>query len=114
MLSLFPQLLFLAPFAAFAIRIALVILIVLAAWKHVAERDMLLKTLGVFEIAAAIALFVGAWTQGAALLAMLGVALGVAYPKLRAYPISTVALSLVMLATLVVTGPGAFAFDLPL
>lgn len=114
MLTLFPQLLFLAPMAAFAIRVALVVLIVLAAWKHVGSRDITLKTLGVFEIAIALGLLVGAWTQAAALFGALLITLSLAFPKLRIYPLSTTILALVMIATLVVTGPGAFAFDLPL
>ena len=66
------------------------------------------------EIAVALGLMVGAWTQAAALFGLLLVALSLAYPKLRAYSFSTMLLALVMLASLVVTGPGAFAFDLPL
>ncbi len=114
MLSLFPQLLFLSPFAALAIRITLGLLFAFAAWQHLSRRDSLSRSLGTFELALAIVLSIGAWTQAVALVGFLGMAAGLAIPKIRAYPISTVLLALVMSATLIVTGAGAFAFDLPL
>lgn len=114
MLSLFPQLLFLTPLAPFLIRIALALLVAYAAWRHLSGTDPLLKALSIFEIALAAALLSGAGTQAAALFGLIFTALGLAIPRIRAYPISTTLLSLVMLATLVVTGAGAFAFDLPL
>ncbi len=114
MLSLFPQLLFLSPFAALAIRLALAAFLVLAAWQHMAHRDSLTRTLSVVEVAVAISLLVGAWTQIAALIGLVVVAAGLFVPKMRHYPMTTAILMCVMLATLVVTGPGAFAFDLPL
>ena len=114
MLSLFPQILFLSPFAALAIRLAIAIYLALSAWQHMAHRDTLTRTLSVVEVAVAVALLVGAWTQIAALIGFVVVAAGLAYPKMRHYPMTTVILMCVMLASLVVTGPGAFAFDLPL
>ncbi len=114
MLSLFPQLLFLTPFAALAIRLALAVFFALAAWQHMAHRDALTRTLSAVEVAVAVALFVGAWTQPAALIGLIAMAAGLLVPKMRHYPMSTIILMCVMLATLVVTGPGKFAFDLPL
>jgi hypothetical protein len=114
MLSLFPQILFLSPFAALLIRLSLTILMTLAAWKHLNRPDGISRAWSVLEIAAATGLCIGIWTQGVALLSFIGVATGIAVPRLRAYPLSTTLLSLVMLATLVVTGAGALAFDLPL
>ncbi len=114
MLSLFPQLLFLSPFAPFLIRLALAVLVALAAWQHLSRPDHLSRALSVFEIALATALLAGAWTQAAAIAGFLFIGLGFFFPRIRAYSISTTALSLVMLATLVVTGAGIFAFDLPL
>jgi uncharacterized membrane protein YphA (DoxX/SURF4 family) len=113
MLSLFPSLLFLAPFAALFIRVAVAIALVLASWKQMSEGGAVARTLGVLEFVAAAALFVGFWTQAAALLAILLFVAMLLIPN-RPYPESTLLLALVMALTLVVTGPGAFAFDLPL
>ena len=114
MLSLFPQILFLSPLAPFAIRVVLALFAASAAWRHLSSTDPLLKGISVLEIALAAALLSGAWTQAGALAGFGFTALGLAFPRIRAYPISTTLLSLVMLATLIVTGAGAFAFDLPL
>jgi hypothetical protein len=114
MLSLFPNILFLTPLAPFLIRAALAVLVALAAWRHLSGHDSLIKVLSVFEIALAVALISGTWTQAAALLGIVYMGLALAIPRIRVYPISTILLSLVMFATLVVTGAGAFAFDLPL
>lgn len=114
MLSLFPQILFLTPLAPFLIRLALAILVAFAAWRHLSSSDPLQKALSIFEIALAAALLSGAGTQAAAIVGLIYMTLGLVIPRIRAYPISTMLLSLVMLATLVVTGAGAFAFDLPL
>ncbi len=114
MLSLFPQILFLAAFSAFLIRVALALLIAYAAWKHSSQDSVLLRILGILEVAAAGAFLVGAWVQGVALAAFLVIAIGLAFPRVRVFPLSTTLLSLVMLLSLVVTGAGVFAFDLPL
>lgn len=70
------------------------------------------------ELAIAIALFVGAWTQFAALFAIIGFAkLAFLKKKFPSYaPLSSLAYTLliVMSITLLVSGAGAFAFDLPL
>ena len=114
MLSLFPEILFLAPFSAFLIRVALALLLGLAAWKHFSHDEPSLRIFGILEIAAAAALLAGAWTQGVALLAFIGTALSFVFPRLRAYPLSTTLLALVMFLSLVVTGAGVLSFDLPL
>jgi len=114
MLSLFPQILFLAPFAPTLIRIALAILLAYAAWKHITRQDTVARALGVLEIVAAGALFVGAWTQGVALASLVGILCGYLFPRMRIYPMSTMLLGLVLSLSLVVTGAGIFAVDLPL
>ena len=91
MLSLLPQVLFLTPLAIAVIRITLGILFLYAAWRQFPEKDVLTRIL-----AALIVLLVWLFS-----------------PK-RIYPVSTLLLALVMALSLVVTGPGAFAFDLPL
>ena len=114
MLSLFPQILFLAPFAALLIRLALVVVLAIAAWNHMSRRDTLLNTWSLLEFAAAAALLIGLWVQAVALLAFLGLVLTLFIPKMRVFPKSTMALACVLALSLVVTGAGAIAFDLPL
>lgn len=114
MLSLFPQILFLAPFSASLIRLALACVFFLMAWKHFAAPENSLRALGVLEIALSAALVLGTWTQGVALLGAARIFLDIFIPRLRVLPLSTTLLSLVMLLSLVVTGAGVFAFDLPL
>lgn len=114
MLSLFPQILFLAPFSAFMIRIALACVLAFVAWKHFSREETDLRALGVLELAAAAALVGGIWTQGVALAGFVAALLGIVFPRMRVLPMSTMLLALVMLLSLVVTGAGVFAFDLPL
>jgi len=114
MLSLFPEILFLAPFSAFVIRIALGVLFAYTAWRHISRDDLVARILGIGEVAVAAALIAGSWTQPAALIAAAAIILWLALPKLHRWPISTLLLALVMCASLLVTGPGSFAFDLPL
>ncbi|HEV8677377.1 MAG TPA: DoxX family membrane protein [Candidatus Paceibacterota bacterium] len=70
------------------------------------------------ELAVGILLFVGAWTQIAAILAILGF-LKMAYfndrlPTYAPLPRSTYFVLVAICLSLLVTGAGAFAFDLPL
>ena len=114
MLSLFPQILFLAPFSAFVVRLALACVLVFMAWRHFSAPETSLRALGVLEIAAAAALAAGTWTQGVALAGAVRMLLDIVLPRLRTLPISTTLLALVMFLSLVVTGAGVFAFDLAL
>lgn len=115
MLSLFPQILFLAPFSAFVIRLALACVFAIMAWRHFSAPENSLRALGALEIAAAAALALGTWTQGVALAGTVRVVLDIVFPRLRVLPLSTMLLALVMLLSLIVTGAGVFfAFDLPL
>lgn len=114
MLSLFPQILFLTPFAALLIRLALVVVLALAAWDHMSRRDTTLNIWSLLELGAAAALFIGLWVQAVALLVFFNAALALFIPKMRTFPKSTLALTCVLALSLVVTGAGAIAFDLPL
>ncbi len=114
MLALLPQILFLGTFAATLIRLTLSVMMAYNAWKNVSKDDIAVRGFSMIEIAVAAALFVGAWTQAVAMIAVLMLAISLALPQFRVWPRSTVALLLVMALTLIVTGPGAFAFDLPL
>ena len=114
MLSLFPQILFLTPFSPFVIRLALACVLAAMAWKHFSAPENSIRAFGVLEIALSAALALGTWTQGVALLGVARIFLDIFIPRLRVMPLSTTILSLVMLFSLVVTGAGVFAFDLPL
>ncbi|MEK7133792.1 MAG: hypothetical protein AAB804_01840 [Patescibacteria group bacterium] len=115
MLSFFPDILFLAPFSVFFFRVALAFTLAYSAWRHFSsDADTSKRTLGALEIAAAVAIGVGAWTQPAALGASMILIAELALPRLRAVAFGTALLALVMAISLVVTGPGALSFDLPL
>lgn len=114
MLSVFPELLFLSPLAPLLIRVALGLLFFATAWKHVQRKDIASRTLAVLEFAVAAALSAGAWTQGAALLASIVAAIWIFQPTSRVHQLSTILLALAMGLSLIVTGAGAFALDLPL
>lgn len=114
MLALLPQILFLGTFAATLIRVTAAFMLAYSSWRRMSAPSLFHKGFAAVETAVSIALFVGAWTQVAALLAVVLIAASLFSPTLRVWPRSTLALLLVMAATLVVTGPGAFAFDLPL
>ncbi len=114
MLALLPQILFLGAFAATLIRVVLAFMFAYNAWNNVSKQDMAVRAFALLEVAVAAALFVGAWTQAVAIAAAVLLALSLLLPQFRVWPRSTIALMLVMTLTLIVTGPGAFAFDLPL
>ncbi len=114
MLSLFPELLFLAPFSAFLIRISLSILLVYEGWRHISKPDMRSRIGGMCEIGVAIVLAAGIWTQLFALGLAFALVLSFFIRPYRTYPISTMLLAVVMALSLAVTGAGPFSFDLPL
>ena len=114
MLSVFPELLFLAPLSAFLIRLALSIVFGYVALRHVSHDDILVRAFALAEAGIALALFFGAWTQPAAIVGVCIILSWFALPKLRSVALGTALLSLVLAATLLLTGPGPFAFDWPL
>lgn len=111
MLSLFPELLFLSLFAPLLFRIALAVYFVLAARTHMQKGLTVLSTV---EILVAVPLLIGAWTQIVALAALALCAYALYTPRTRTYPVSTLALMALISFSLLITGAGAFAFDLPL
>lgn len=132
MLSLFPQILFLAPFSATILRVSAGVAFLLVAWIHMSKREELSRVdffvighgawipvfAALLEFAIATALVAGIYTQLAALFGAL-VALKSFIWKRRfseMFPLSqpTSALLFVICISLVFTGAGAFAFDLPL
>ncbi|MBV9159458.1 MAG: hypothetical protein JO019_02575 [Candidatus Kaiserbacteria bacterium] len=114
MLSLFPQILFLAPFSAFLIRLTLGYLLGYTAWKHLATPDWLIRVFGVLEVAVAASIILGIWTQAAALIAFVIALVWVLFPATKRITRSAALISLILCLSLLVTGAGAIAFDLPL
>lgn len=114
MLSLFPELLFLAPLAAFLIRITVGFSLGLIAYRHVTVAKNHFRALGIIEGVLAVLCIAGAYTQAAALAGAIVFATILSVPAYRALPRSTLALLLVMSLSLILTGAGPFAFDLPL
>lgn len=72
----------------------------------------------IFNVVVGAALFVGYYTQPAALCAIAGFCIGLwanrRYPQVVIIPGSTVVVLIVILISILFTGAGAFAFDLPL
>ncbi|MFZ2886756.1 MAG: hypothetical protein WA021_02975 [Minisyncoccia bacterium] len=114
MLSLFPELLYLSPMAAFLIRIAVGLLLAYAAYRHMSDTALWVRILAGVQAISAVLLFVGAYTQAIALFAFVLAILSLATTNRRIYPVSTLLLGAVLAFTLILTGPGPFAFDLPL
>ena len=114
MLSVFPSVLFLAPFSAFFIRIALATVLAHAAWKHFSGTENILRGLAVLECALAAVTALGAWTQVAAISNSIIIGAWLAIPRLRPVSKGTALLSVVMCLSLLITGAGALALDLPL
>ena len=114
MLSVFPELLFLSPFSAFLIRFALAAVFAYAAWHHFKAGNRIANSFAVAESVLAAVIIAGAWTQPAALVGALMTGLWLWQEALRPLARGTVLLSLVMCLSLLVTGAGAFALDLPL
>lgn len=112
--SFFPQLLFLAPFSALLIRISIALILVFCAWKHVTSDTPLRRILGFVELLAGVFIAVGAWTQVVAIVVFCVGLIWLAFPSTRALPVSTILLTTVLSISLVITGAGLLAFDLPL
>lgn len=113
MLSVFPELLFLSPLAPLIIRVALGLLLAYATWHHVTQQSPKERVIGILAGVLAISLIVGAWTQPASIVATL-LLLAALSAGSRILPKSTLLLAIAMALSLIVTGPGAFAIDLPL
>lgn len=114
MLSIFPELLFLSPFAALMIRVALSAVFAYSAWNRVSEKRLLLKIFGIIDLLIAVLLLAGAYTQIVAILGALCAAAWLIVPSINPIPRSTAALAFVMCLSLLIMGAGPFAFDLPL
>lgn len=111
MLSLFPELLFLSLFAPLLFRITLSIVFALASWNRFKHGALVLS---VIEALAASLLILGAWTQAAALGAFVLLVFYLYAPRYAPYARSTILIALPVAFSLLITGAGALAFDLPL
>lgn len=114
MLSLFPELLFLAPFSAFVIRVVTGLFLARIAYRHVRVSTNTVRIIGIIEGVMCILLVVGAYTQAASLVAAIMITISLCAPTYRTLPRSTLILLLVLALSLIFTGAGPFAFDLPL
>lgn len=133
MLSLFPGLLFLAPLATTLVRAAAGLLFAIVAFRMVLTRDAISQARviiighiphwmvwvsAIVTFIVGILLIVGLWTQGAAIVGMLiAIKHGLGVRKYRnILPLSGSAyfLLFVICLSLLFSGAGAFAFDLPL
>ena len=132
MLSLFPQILFLSPLAATFLRVAAALVFFSVAYAHYRKRqefaflDFPFVGRGAWipifaagaELAIALALSAGIYTQLAALFGAIGalkfLVLKKRYPAFVPISKTASALLFVICISVVFTGAGAFAFDLPL
>ena len=114
MLSVFPDILFLAPLSASLIRIALAIVFIYAGWKHFSHAENSFRYLAVVEFLSAISIGAGVKTQLGALVGACIISFWLARSSIRPVTRGTAWLALVMCLSLLVTGGGALAFDLPL
>ena len=132
MLSVFPEILFLSPFAATILRAAAAYVFFYAAVAQMSQSAALsevsLPVLGkgkwivwisvVFDIVVGVMLLTGSYTQIAAIMGMMGAAAALTFmsPYAERIPLArgSIALVFLILFSLLLTGAGAFAFDLPL
>jgi len=125
MLSLFPELLFLAPFSALLIRLAAAAVVGHMAIHHMQHKNLLIRGAGVLEGVCALLFFLGLYSQAASLIGMLIAGGHIFSQRIRILPLSTILLFFIMSLSLLVTGPGPFtisfgnvvlplSFDLPL
>jgi uncharacterized membrane protein YphA (DoxX/SURF4 family) len=117
MLSLFPSLLALEGFAPFLLRLTLsAVFLVWAAQKRKGgSRD---KQIAVLDLIVGILLIIGYLTQLAALVASIMLAVGlvkkIKNKKFLTDGVNYYLILLIIAITLLLTGPGFIAFDLPL
>lgn len=126
MLNTFPQLLTYSFFAPTLLRLTVAFIVFYLAyqqWRMRVEiahvRTFAFPTLSIiFNVCVGGALFLGYRTQIAALLAITGFLIGLwlnrRHPHIVIVPSSTVIVLIVVCTSLIFTGAGAFAMDLPL
>ena len=131
MLNPFPTLLYLTFFAPTLLRVAAALVFFYVAYTQYRHHDEISRLpfpviggaqfiwlAAIFHIAVGSMLLFGYYTQIASLLAIVGLIKGLwlnrRYPSVVILPNSTILLLLVICLSLLITGAGAFAFDIPL
>lgn len=112
MLSLFPYALSFTMFAPFLFRVTLATVLGYAARGHVQMSEIRMRALAAVEFIIAGFILAGLWTQAAALAAVIVAGIWFFFP-MRTYAVSTILLSALIAISLIITGAGRFAFDLP-
>lgn len=115
MLSLFPSLFAYSLLAPFLLRIVLAAVVIHFAFKNVQKRQHVSVTFGVIQALCGVLLFIGFLTQLAALVLVLifGLLLvkQIAKKSFLTDGVNYYILLFVISLTLLITGPGLFAFD---
>ena len=107
MLSIFPELLFLAPLSALVIRATVAAMFALATYAHVRGATLFIYIMAALEAIATLSLAFGYYAQAGALLAaLLATAWALLGRPARPYPLTTTLLLIIMCLSLLVTGPG--------
>ena len=132
MLNPFPDLLMFGFFAPTLLRVVAALMFVYLAYVHFKNKDAIARiklpfisggawyiwALLVVELIVAAGLFFGYYTQYVAVLALLGLLKHFMwrsrYPQIFVLPRTTITLLIAILLSLLVTGAGALAFDIPL
>lgn len=133
MLSLFPQILFLAPFSALMLRVSVACVFLYIVLRMVESRDKMVGQVfpivgqlpmwaiwagSIMNTTVAVMLLLGILTQFAAIVGMIiALKLFIYAPRLQnilPLPRSMYVLLFVICLSILLTGAGAFAFDLPL
>src|SRR3989344_2671511 len=132
MLSVFPEILFLAPLSATILRAAVACIFFYSATMQVRESAALAETpVPIFgkgmwivrmfiisDTVIGVMLLTGSFTQVAAIFGMIGAAVALiwmpTYLERTHLSRGTVVLTFIILLSLLLTGAGSFAFDLPL
>ncbi len=118
MFNPFPDLLWLSFFAPTVLRLAAAGVLFAGAYAHLKHKDSNSRAFAAAHLLVGAMLFFGWNTQYAALLGMAGTVVSFLLPsrfiKTAPLPLSTAGLLFAIFLSLLVSGAGAFAFDLPL
>jgi uncharacterized membrane protein YphA (DoxX/SURF4 family) len=118
MLSLFPSLLSLGLIGPFLLRIVLAIVVLHFAYVHIEKRQRIPVIFGSIQAVAGLLLAIGLFTQVAALILVIMFGLlmvkQIVNKAFLSDGVNYYLLLFVIALSLILTGPGAFAFDYPL
>ncbi len=118
MLSLFPSLLPYGLLAPFLLRIVLAIVVLHFAYVHIQKRQRISVIFGSIQTVAGLLLLIGLFTQVAALILVIMFGLlmvkQITNKAFLSDGVNYYLLLFIIALSLVLSGPGAFAFDYPL